>query len=105
MMKCGVIFLFKFQSELYSADGRESIAMGENPGVFFAKQTVNNACATQAILGVLMNAPEERIALGPILQQFKSFASFVDYEMRGDLIGQQSEIRSAHNSFARADPF
>ena len=35
---------------------------------------------------------------GPILQQFKSFASFVDYEMRGDLIGQQSEIRSAHNS-------
>lgn len=98
----GVIFLFSWKKELYQNDTRTCIPYGSTD-VFFAKQNVNNACATQAIISTLLNA--EGISLGPTLQNFKEFCSFVDYGMRGDLIGQQDEIRVQHNRFARPEPF
>ena len=98
----GVIFLFSWKRELYANDSRPTLPHGTT-NVFFAKQTVNNACATQAIVATLLNA--DGIELGPTLQNFKEFASFVDYNMRGDLIGQQNEIRIQHNRFARPEPF
>jgi len=99
----GLIFLFQWKKELYSNDNRPTIPFGESDGLFYAKQTVNNACATQAIIGTLLNAPG--IDLGPTLSNFKEFATWVDYSMRGDLIGQQDEIRICHNRFARPEPF
>ena len=41
------------------------------PGLFFAKQTIHNACATQAILSILMNASD--IDLGQPLTEFREF--------------------------------
>jgi ubiquitin carboxyl-terminal hydrolase L5 len=41
--------------------------------VFFAKQIINNACATQAILSILMNNSD--IELGDDLANFKSFTA------------------------------
>eukprot|EP00596_Hydrurales_sp_CCMP1899_P007565 CAMPEP_0119042362 /NCGR_PEP_ID=MMETSP1177-20130426/14799_1 /TAXON_ID=2985 /ORGANISM="Ochromonas sp, Strain CCMP1899" /LENGTH=189 /DNA_ID=CAMNT_0007009111 /DNA_START=53 /DNA_END=619 /DNA_ORIENTATION=- len=95
----GLIFLFKWRSEV---DDRPVLDPSESP-VYFARQIVNNACATQAILGVLLNA--EGIDLGGILTDFKSFTSEIDSESKGIAIGNMDSLREAHNSFARPEPF
>ena len=88
---------------MYQNDSRRGLTNEENPGVYFARQTVQNACATQAIIGILLN--HEELKLGDTLQSFKEFTSTLPYDMRGDMIGQQDLIREKHNSFARNDPF
>ena len=99
----GLIFLFQWKQELYANDTRPIIPFADSNGLFYAKQNVQNACATQAIIGTLLNVPN--IELGPALSNYKDFATWVDYDMRGDLIGQQDQIRICHNRFARPEPF
>jgi ubiquitin carboxyl-terminal hydrolase L5 len=94
----GLIFLFKYVQE---EDPRPVLT--DPPGVFFAKQIVTNACATQAILAILLNRPE--LKLGPVLENFQSFASVLPPEMRGMAIGNIPELRNVHNSFSRPEPF
>lgn len=94
----GLIFLFKWVKD----DTPAAVVDGGNE-IFFAKQVINNACATQAIISVLMNRPE--IQLGDELTQFKSFAQELPADMRGLAIGNSSLIRTTHNSFARPEPF
>ena len=96
----GLIFLFKYVRE---SDGRTCVDPNDIPELFFARQTTQNACATQAILSVLLNC--EHISLGSQLSEFKSFAIALDSESRGMAIGSSDPIRLVHNSFARADPF
>lgn len=72
----GLIFLFKWRSEV---DDRPVLEPSETP-VYFARQIVNNACASQAILSVLLNA--ENIDLGSTLVDFKSFTNEIDSESR-----------------------
>ena len=98
----GLIFLFKWKKELYQSDTRTAIT-AEDTTVYFAKQTVNNACATQALINILLNC--EDLELGDTLRSFKEFTSMFPYDMRGDMIGQQEVIREKHNSFAQRDPF
>jgi len=95
----GLVFLFKWQKE---EDKRPAIK-DEIDGLFFAKQVVSNACATQALLSILLNRPE--IELGSTLEDFKSFALALSPEMRGEVLGQSTVIREVHNSFARPEPF
>ena len=44
----GLVFLFKFKKELYANDTRHGISSEANRSVYFAKQTIQNACATVA---------------------------------------------------------
>lgn len=96
----GLIFLFKWRQEV---DDREVLDPTDMPELFFSRQIVNNACATQALLSVLLNA--EETDLGSEMSDFKSFVTGLDSESRGIAIGNSDHIRVVHNSFARPEPF
>ncbi|MCP9256977.1 Ubiquitin carboxyl-terminal hydrolase isozyme L5 [Dirofilaria immitis] len=98
----GLIFLFKWRA------GEEpcgSLVL-DNNRVFFAQQVIQNACATQAIINLLLNTKAESgIVLGPILEEFKSFTQNFDPMNRGLCLGNSEPIRKVHNSFSRQHLF
>lgn len=98
----GLIFLFKWVE-----DNEKRVVLEFNetdPNLFFANQVINNACATQAILAVLMNRTKE-IEIGDELTNLRSFSMGLPFKERGHTIGNSEQIRMTHNSFARNDPF
>ncbi|PHH68432.1 hypothetical protein CDD82_565 [Ophiocordyceps australis] len=104
----GVIFLFK-----YPTDGPYAPADGPLDGsfdhdaserIFFATQTINNACATQALLSVLLNKTDA-VDIGTAMSEFRDFTMVLPAEFRGEALSNSELIRRAHNSFARSNPF
>ncbi|AAS54175.2 AGL316Wp [Eremothecium gossypii ATCC 10895] len=107
----GVIFLFKYERQNYAG---EAPVQGEfeqacPEGLFFAQQTIPNACATQAVLNTLLsigNDHRNSIRLGTVLSDFLQFtAGFSDPALRGETITNSVAIRNVHNSFTSPDPF
>ncbi|KAF0427188.1 ubiquitinyl hydrolase [Gigaspora margarita] len=99
----GLIFLFKWQGNDDSSGSHPDADLSIDDSVYFAKQVVNNACATQAILSILLNCPS--IDLGPDLQQFKDFTREFEPSDKGLAMTNSDLLRSVHNSFSRSDPF
>jgi ubiquitin carboxyl-terminal hydrolase L5 len=112
----GVIFLFKYptgekaNSDGTPKDGQYDYAAAEN--LFFAAQTIQNACGTQALLSVLLNhdgaggeKPGAGIDVGQDLREFKDFTTGFPPEFRGEALSNSELIRDVHNSFAKSSPF
>ncbi|VVT50324.1 uncharacterized protein SAPINGB_P002706 [Magnusiomyces paraingens] len=116
----GVIFLFKYRRSEFEAMRRKTQAEGgaakpldgeyatAAEDVFFAHQVIQNACATQAVLSLLLNLPErtsahEQVAnlLGSTLSEFRDFVAAFDPELKGEAVSNSEQIRAAHNSFSR----
>ena len=87
----GVIFLFRYPTgELQQRLQEQQRAAGGGPldghydysaaeRLFFAAQTIQNACGTQALLSVLLNkdggGEDGSIDVGPQLREFKDFTT------------------------------
>lgn len=102
----GLIFLFQWQNPSKAAVKKESLAEDQIPeGLFFAHQVTTNACATQAILSVVLNADIPTDKLGPTLGEFKEFTASFPPALKGVAISSSEAIKTAHNSFSRTDAF
>jgi ubiquitin carboxyl-terminal hydrolase L5 len=104
----GVIFLFKYptgeqpNADGTPKDGQYDYAAAEE--LFFAAQTIQNACGTQALLSVLLNKDGE-VDVGTALREFKEFTAGFPAEFRGEALSNSELIRDVHNSFAKSSPF
>lgn len=91
----GLIFLFQYEP---GHDEKEQQQDTES-GIWFANQTTNNACATVALLNILMNARD--IDLGQQLTEFRERTRSLSTSLRGHSISSNAFIRTIHNSFTR----
>lgn len=99
----GLIFLFKWKAD---DDVHGSIVQDSRlENIFFAKQVINNACATQAILSILLNCDHPDVELGRTLSAFKKFTEGFDPATRGLALSNSDTIRQVHNSFSRQQMF
>jgi ubiquitin carboxyl-terminal hydrolase L5 len=102
----GLIFLFQWQNPSQAAVKKDCLSEDQiPPGLFFAHQVTTNACATQAILSVVLNAEIERDELGSTLTEFKDFTGSFPPSLKGVAISSSESIKKAHNSFSRTDAF
>lgn len=97
----GLIFLFKYMKNSGYAP---KVLDYYDKDLFFARQVIENACATQAILGVLMNN-SDKIEIGETLKDLKSFTQEMDPQMKGMSISNCEKIRTEHNKFSHPEPF
>ncbi|GAB1317245.1 Ubiquitin carboxyl-terminal hydrolase [Madurella fahalii] len=89
----GLVFLYEY------IEGTSDVSAETSEDLWFANQTTHNACATIALLNIIMNA--EGLALGEKLRKFKQESMGLSPPLRGNLITNSAWIRTAHNSFAR----
>lgn len=69
--------------------------------IFFAQQDIQNACATQALLNLVMNVDSQGLHIGPMLTDFRAFTSGFDAANKGLSLSNSEQIRALHNSFSR----
>lgn len=83
----GVIFLFKYPTGEARSDTPKDGTFDHDAAnnIFFAAQTIQNACGTQALLSVLLNKDKE-VQIGKDLKEFKEFTQEFPPEVgtRGD---------------------
>uniref|UniRef100_A0A1I8ASP8 Ubiquitin carboxyl-terminal hydrolase n=1 Tax=Steinernema glaseri TaxID=37863 RepID=A0A1I8ASP8_9BILA len=102
----GLVFLFKWRPGDEPCGKLET----DQNKVYFAQQVITNACATQALINMVLNLdlnkPElEGIKLGTVLEEFRSFTQSFDPSSRGLCLSNSEAIRDVHNSFSRPQPF
>ncbi|TPP64641.1 Ubiquitin carboxyl-terminal hydrolase [Fasciola gigantica] len=99
----GLIFLFNWAGQ--SSGDEKIVPDPKENGIFFAKQVITNACATQAIINILMNIADKNVQLGQTLLSFKSFVEEFDSTMKGISLSTSQQIRTVHNSFSNYQMF
>ena len=93
----GLIFLFRWKDETDVAGvKREELYCPED--IWFANQVIENACASLALLNIVLNLD---VNLGPHLTQFKDFTAEFSPPLRGLTLTNFTYLRQLHNSFAK----
>uniref|UniRef100_UPI00358E1B1E ubiquitin carboxyl-terminal hydrolase isozyme L5 n=1 Tax=Myxine glutinosa TaxID=7769 RepID=UPI00358E1B1E len=95
----GLIFLCKWRGGEEPAG--EIVTDSRINDIFFAKQVIVNACATLALLSVVLNCSHDDVSLGPALSAFRDFSRQFDPAMKGLALSNSDTIREVHNSFSR----
>lgn len=99
----GLVFLFKYEKNSPALSRAGTLVSPPPDSLFFANQTIQNACATQAILSIVMNTPN--LDIGEELSRFHEFSQGMDPVTKGMVVGNSDVIREAHNSFAPQQQF
>ncbi|VVD01098.1 ubiquitin carboxyl-terminal hydrolase isozyme L5 [Leptidea sinapis] len=99
----GLIFLFKYVQ--HDEPSSPVVTDERLQKIYFAKQVINNACATQAVVSLLLNCNHPDVDLGPELTKLKEFSMSFDPKMRGLTLSNSQTIRAAHNSMAQQTLF
>ncbi len=96
----GLVFLFHYGGERPDTSRGGKLLEATPPNLFFAKQVITNACATQALISIVLNCLS--VDIGDELRTFRDFCvgAALDAETAGLTISNSSKIRDAHNSFA-----
>ncbi|VTZ68742.1 ubiquitin carboxyl-terminal hydrolase UCH54, putative [Plasmodium chabaudi chabaudi] len=89
----GIIFLFNI-GKTYDRKRYKEHNVPEN--LFFARQVIPNACATQAILSIIFN---KNIQLNENIENIKTFSINFDSTMKGLTLSNCNFLRNIHNSF------
>ncbi|ANQ08085.1 Ubiquitin c-terminal hydrolase [Plasmodium coatneyi] len=89
----GIIFLFNI-GKSYNRNKFVEHHIPED--LFFAKQVIPNACATQAILSIVLN---KEVELNEEIKNIKSFSSNFDSSMKGLTLSNCNFLRNIHNSY------
>ncbi|XP_073961115.1 LOW QUALITY PROTEIN: ubiquitin carboxyl-terminal hydrolase isozyme L5-like [Choristoneura fumiferana] len=94
----GLIFLFKFLQ--HEEPSGPVVTDNRLDKIYFAKQVINNACATQAVVSLLLNCSHPDVDIGPELTKLKEFSMSFDPRMRGLTLSNSQTIRTSHNSMS-----
>ncbi|XP_026730911.1 LOW QUALITY PROTEIN: ubiquitin carboxyl-terminal hydrolase isozyme L5-like [Trichoplusia ni] len=95
----GLIFLFKYLQ--HEEPSGPVVTDNRLDKIYFASQVINNACATQAVISLLLNCNHPDVNIGPELTTLKEFSMSFDPKMRGLTLSNSPTIRNAHNSMAQ----
>ncbi|KAI0381119.1 cysteine proteinase [Hypomontagnella monticulosa] len=93
----GLVFLFEYEGSDEPDDEEKRQSCPDD--LWFANQTTANACATVALMNIVMNA--QGMSLGTQLQKFRNSTMALPPPHRGHLLDTNDFIRSIHNSVAR----
>ena len=104
----GLLFLFQWKADTTQSAATSAPSDAPPPNSpLFIKQRVANACGTLACLHILLNSTDPTVVQGPVLHQWRAFARELgdDPDLLGDALDGSTDIRRAHNSFSRPEPF
>ncbi|KRZ22323.1 Ubiquitin carboxyl-terminal hydrolase isozyme L5, partial [Trichinella pseudospiralis] len=99
----GFIFLFRWLKKEMRKEVDDSPQT--YPDVYFSQQVIQNACASQALINLLLNCDHPDVDLGSTLKEFKDFTCDLDSASRGLCLTNSEKIRTVHNSFSRQQLF
>ncbi|KAI1751084.1 cysteine proteinase [Xylaria castorea] len=91
----GLIFLYEWTNEDESHEARQDCPTN----LWFGNQTTANACATVALMNIIMNA--HAVKFGPELEEFRHATKSLPPPHRGHALDTNDFIRVIHNSVAR----
>ncbi|KAH9847083.1 cysteine proteinase [Lenzites betulinus] len=97
----GLIFCYLCDSSSDSAelDSNEELNDPDARSIWFANQLSEDACASQAMLNVLLNC--KGVDVGPVLRRFAADTDEMSPVMRGLAVSNMPLVREAQNSLAR----